>query len=60
MRMTSSKCNHTDDEERNYVAEKPMTEEIKMILKFKTVQEISSVSLIMLKNGFGKILETLQ
>lgn len=38
MRMTSSKYYHNDDEERNYVQEKPVTEEIKMILKFKTGQ----------------------
>lgn len=35
MRMTSSKCYHTDDKERNDVWEKPGTEEIKIILKSK-------------------------
>ncbi|XP_049416274.1 uncharacterized protein LOC125878859 [Epinephelus fuscoguttatus] len=56
MKMSSSKRSLTDDEERNDMRKKHMTEEFKVIMKFKTGQEISSVSPITLTNCLRKAL----
>lgn len=56
MRTPASKRALTDDEERNEIRKKVMTEEFKVILKFKTDHEISTESPIALTNCLKKTL----